>query len=99
MPDCIVLYQVDWDPTAFFQEQDYGCGTGEAFRKAMTLTGIPNEAEGLACEEYICRTWPQTGAAFLELMQLVLTSKEAQKNQSEFYKRLPYPLPPVHIWL
>lgn len=83
-PRCDMHYQGDWNPFVFLQEQDYGCAPAEALRKALTLTGIPDEAGGLSCEDYICRTWPQSGKAFLELMLLVLMSEGKQESRSKY---------------
>lgn len=83
-PRCDMSYEVDWDPLTFLEEQAYGYAPAEAFRKALTLTGIPDQAEGLACEDYICRTWPQSGKAFLDLILLFLTSEGKQESRSKY---------------
>lgn len=66
------VYTVDWDLPYFLHDQDYGKHTTEALWDALTLTGRVNESEGLACGDYMCRTWPHSGAKFLELLESVV---------------------------
>lgn len=66
------VYTVEWKPIDFLQDQDYKRHPTEALWDALTLTGTMNEAEGLACGDYICRTWPHSGAKFLELVESIL---------------------------
>lgn len=87
-PRCEVLYETDWNPLAFFQmqdyhEEDYHYSEAEAFSRVLTLTGVPNEAEGLSCGEYLCQTWPQTGRAFLELMEMHLGSGDEGQSRGK----------------
>ncbi|KAK2615927.1 hypothetical protein N8I77_002648 [Diaporthe amygdali] len=85
-PHCSVLYETDWNPPAFFREQkyhdgDYKYSEAEAFSRALTLTGVLDEAEALSCREYICRTWPQSGKAFIHLMEMHLASEDERESR------------------
>lgn len=66
------VFTIEWDPRDFLHGQDYKKHPTEALWDALTLTGRANEAEGLACGDYICRTWPHSGPRFLELLECVL---------------------------
>ncbi|KAH8887912.1 hypothetical protein GQ53DRAFT_272153 [Thozetella sp. PMI_491] len=74
-PSCSVVFVVVWDPIAFFRDQGFDQEPRSAVETALTLTGIPTEVEALGCGDYLRRTWPQSGQAFLELLRAVLSSE------------------------
>lgn len=73
--ECNAEYIVDWDLLDFIRSQEYDETPEDVIFKALTLTGIPTEAEALTSGEYICRIWPQSGRQFLSLLQALLGSE------------------------
>ncbi|KAF7520123.1 hypothetical protein G7054_g12877 [Neopestalotiopsis clavispora] len=76
---CNVEYLVDWNPLDFIYSQRYQEIPSVVVANALTLTGSPTQSEALICSDYIKRTWPQSGAHFLSLLQsLLATERETQ---------------------
>lgn len=81
---CNAEYIVDWNPLDFIRSQEYDGTPEDVVVKALTLTGIPTEAEALTCGEYICRTWPQSGRQFLSLLRALLESQRRARQQGRW---------------
>ncbi|KAK6502518.1 hypothetical protein TWF506_003099 [Arthrobotrys conoides] len=69
-----VIFMTCWKPLTFISEQDYEDGPGEAIERAITLTGSVEDAQVLACGEYLCQTWPSTGKYIMQLIKDVVHS-------------------------
>lgn len=72
-PICRTVFGSEWDPMAFVREQEYPEEPGEALEEALTLTGgLDDEAEAMACSEYLYRTWPLVGEDVMKLLKEVV---------------------------
>jgi hypothetical protein len=72
-PICKMAFRSEWDPVAFVREQEYPENPGEAIEWALTLTeGENDDAEAMACSEYLCRTWPLLGEDVMKLIKDVV---------------------------
>ncbi|KAL8325300.1 hypothetical protein RB597_008523 [Gaeumannomyces tritici] len=67
-----IVFRANWDPLTIITEQEYGVAAEEAIDRALVINSGPGglgESEALMCGEYMRRTWPLSGAIFMELMQ------------------------------
>jgi hypothetical protein len=68
-----MIFRSEWDPMGFIREQEYSEEPGEAIAGALTITeGVDDNAEAMACSEYLCRTWPLLGQDIMELVKDVV---------------------------
>ncbi|KAL4888043.1 hypothetical protein BDV59DRAFT_189417 [Aspergillus ambiguus] len=63
-----VLIRVNWDPAAFYNEQNYTESPRQALERAITLTGWRGATQALTCSQYMEQTWPSTGTKILRLI-------------------------------
>ncbi|KAJ0413625.1 hypothetical protein BJY00DRAFT_319622 [Aspergillus carlsbadensis] len=64
-----MTFDVDWDPLAFVQEQEYKDSPGISIANAIVLTGTIATAQAMTCLEYLQQTWPSIGKDILKLIQ------------------------------
>lgn len=83
LPAFEVTYSMTWDVMEFIKTQEYGMEPCEALWRALTLTGSMENAEGVACGDYICRTWPSTGAKFIQLVEMHINSDKSACQTGE----------------
>lgn len=76
-----VVFDVDWDPWAFVDEQGYEEEASEAIAAVLTLTGSEVDAEALPTSEYLRRTWPGGGLPVLELIQETVKHKDSEERR------------------
>ncbi|KAK3991528.1 hypothetical protein QBC44DRAFT_236762 [Cladorrhinum sp. PSN332] len=67
-----VVFEVDWDPLEFFEQQECEEANHLALPKAITLTGSDSDIQALSCSEYLTQTWPRSGKHTVELLQRLL---------------------------
>lgn len=77
LPVFAVTYLVTWDVLEFIKAQEFTVEPTEALWSALTLIGTLENAEGVACGDYMCRTWPSTGAKFMDLMENHINSDKS----------------------
>ncbi|KLU90944.1 hypothetical protein MAPG_09469 [Magnaporthiopsis poae ATCC 64411] len=75
------VFDVDWNPWAFVDEQGYEEEASEAIAAALTLTGSEVDAEALPTSEYLRRTWPGMGLPVLELIQEIVKHKDSEERR------------------
>lgn len=80
-----VVFNIDWDLSAFLKDQEYEERTGdEAISTAITITGFPNCAQATTTIEYLDQTWPATGRWILQVLrEMAVTLREATIQNSE----------------
>ncbi|KAI1077276.1 hypothetical protein F5B20DRAFT_279626 [Whalleya microplaca] len=66
------VFGLDWDPFSFIREQSYTCRPGVAIRRAITLTGVEDNAQALPCERYLVQTWPTSGMYTMDLVYSIV---------------------------
>ncbi|CAG9982282.1 unnamed protein product [Clonostachys byssicola] len=71
-----VVFDLDWDIHAFFEDQAYRNKPEEALETVITLTGSFLDAQAATCAQYIQQTWPSTGQTITELIKGVLASED-----------------------
>jgi hypothetical protein len=71
-----VVFDLDWDIHAFFENQEYSSRPEETLETVITLTGSFLDAQATSCEQYIHQTWPSTGQIMIELIKGVLGSED-----------------------
>ncbi|KUJ15384.1 uncharacterized protein LY89DRAFT_735500 [Mollisia scopiformis] len=64
-----IMFDLEWNPIAFYQEQQYKETLSEVLSHAVTLTGSGNNVQATTCLQYLSQTWPETGVHFLQLLQ------------------------------
>lgn len=69
-----LIFEVDWNPRAFIEDQRYEVENGRAIGMVLTLTGSTKDAQALNCAEYLTQTWPLTGSRILQLVRDVVRS-------------------------
>ncbi|KAL3457981.1 hypothetical protein BJX64DRAFT_280222 [Aspergillus heterothallicus] len=62
-------FNVDWDPLAFIQKQEYKAAPKTVIRDAIVVTGGAITAQAMTCVEYMRQTWPSIGEQVLDLIQ------------------------------
>jgi hypothetical protein len=70
-----VIFKLDWDLLAFFEQQQYTETPAEALPKIITLTGSGQDSQAITCAEYLTQTWPLTGDVIIKLVQDMLNSE------------------------
>lgn len=70
-----VLFHLDWNPSAFFEEQGYKGNLADELPGAITITGSSTLAQTTSCERYLLDTWPATGALTLKALQHAISEK------------------------
>ncbi|KAI0594169.1 hypothetical protein F4775DRAFT_606762 [Biscogniauxia sp. FL1348] len=73
-----IRFEVDWNPHAFFHEQQYTQSPSEILAGAITLTGSGNNVQAATCLQYLEQTWPETGPQVLSLLQQLLGGGKSQ---------------------
>ncbi|GAB1206267.1 hypothetical protein APSETT445_004952 [Aspergillus pseudonomiae] len=63
-----VFVRLNWNPIAFYTEQEYAESPKDAMERAITLTGSRTTAQALTCSQYMSQTWPLTGIQILQLI-------------------------------
>ncbi|KAI0967117.1 hypothetical protein F4678DRAFT_252391 [Xylaria arbuscula] len=79
-----VRFNLDWDPLAFFVEQQYTTKPAEAIVGVITVTGTSQDAQAATCSEYMKQTWPVTGELTLQLVKQVLDGETGIRQQCAF---------------
>ncbi|CAJ2512806.1 Uu.00g009250.m01.CDS01 [Anthostomella pinea] len=83
-PRCIdAVFDAEWSPHSFFEEQEYGVPPEEAVVEALVLVGTTTQAEGLACGEYLMRQWSESAHAFIQQVQSVVRSAEGTPHDGK----------------
>ncbi|GAP91233.1 putative Pfs domain protein [Rosellinia necatrix] len=72
---------VDWDPLAFFVQQQYAVKPAEAIEGVISVTGTLQDAQAATCLEYMKQTWPMTGKLTLQLVKQVLDGETGIRQQ------------------
>jgi hypothetical protein len=52
-----VTFTIEWDPHAFFVQQNYERKAEEILGRVITLTGSETDAQAVTCEQYFQQTW------------------------------------------
>ncbi|KAI9854954.1 MAG: hypothetical protein M1813_000619 [Trichoglossum hirsutum] len=73
-----IEFEVDWDPSAFFHEQQYHRTSSEILAHAITLTGNGNNVQAAVCLQYMTQSWPSTGPALLQLLRRSIEDENMQ---------------------
>lgn len=87
-PQCVdAVFQANWSPHSFFEDQEYGIPPEEGVVKALVLVGTTTQAEGLACGDYLSRQWPESAQVFMKLVQSVVRSAKGTSHDGtlQFY--------------
>lgn len=93
---CKMTFEVHWDPISFIAEQGYDGDAGEAFERAITLTGTADNAQALTCAQYLSQTWPVTGPETVEVIKAVIRrSRHSRKSENPI--PIIFLLFPLHI--
>ncbi|CAH0021594.1 unnamed protein product [Clonostachys rhizophaga] len=71
-----VVFDLDWDIHAFFENQEYSNRPEDTLETVITLTGSSLDAQAATCAQYIDQTWPSTGHVMIELIKGVLGSED-----------------------
>lgn len=74
----MVVFELDWDPVAFVEVQEYSEAPEEVLEKVVTLTGSLNDAQAVTTKSYLCQTWPVTGEQVMRLLNDSLRSKGSE---------------------
>ncbi|GCB17283.1 hypothetical protein AAWM_00168 [Aspergillus awamori] len=69
-----VFVRMNWDPVAFYIQQEYTENPKEAIERAITLTGSRRTTQAVTCSQYMSQTWPSTGVNILELVTSLVSS-------------------------
>ncbi len=83
LESCRVSFILDWDPFAFFVQQQYTHRPAEAIKGVVTITGTCQDAQAATCSEYMKQTWPVTGELTLQLVQQVLDGETGIRKRCE----------------
>ncbi|PYI19447.1 hypothetical protein BO99DRAFT_384495 [Aspergillus violaceofuscus CBS 115571] len=74
-PNCLVMFQSDWDPLGFIRNQSYKEEPDEAIGGAIVIVqGTNEDVEAMSCSEYVSRTWPLLGERFMGLVKNTVQS-------------------------
>jgi hypothetical protein len=76
-----IEFEVDWDPSAFFHEQQYHRTSSEILAHAITLTGNGNNVQAAVCLQYMTQSWPSTGPALLQLLRRSIEDENMRSCQ------------------
>nr|AFT91405.1 hypothetical protein [Aspergillus rugulosus] len=77
-----VFMRINWDPTAFYIQQNYTERPREAIERAITLTGSCRATQAVTCSQYMSQTWPLTGASILDLVTSLVSSDHNAESAS-----------------
>ncbi|KAE8359467.1 hypothetical protein BDV27DRAFT_168539 [Aspergillus caelatus] len=75
-----MIFVIEWNPPSFLNEQGYKEESGEAVERAITLTGSAEDAQALACAQYLCQTWPSTGGYIIQLVKDVVRAGHGSRQ-------------------
>lgn len=78
------VFDVDWDPRAFINEQQYRKCADEAIATAVTITGSSNCAQATTTTEYLDQTWPISGAWILHVLEDVVLTGSGHFSSCKF---------------
>jgi hypothetical protein len=81
-----MLFEMEWDPLAFTEDQAYKGQPHEAVEIAITLTGSAKDAQALTCAQYLRQTWPSTGESIMQLVQDVIRSGSGHRVSPRRFK-------------
>ena len=76
------LFDLDWNPIAFWLQQDYQGHPYEGIGKVITLSGSVENAQALTCERYVQQTWPSIGLDILDLVRSVMPNGSARNSRT-----------------
>ncbi|KAE8400766.1 hypothetical protein BDV37DRAFT_286262 [Aspergillus pseudonomiae] len=76
-----VFVRLNWNPIAFYTEQEYAESPKDAMERAITLTGSRTTAQALTCSQYMSQTWPLTG---IQILQLITEFASGEHNNPPF---------------
>jgi hypothetical protein len=79
-----IRLKIDWDPNAFFAEQEYPRNPAEAAAEVITLTGSCQNAQALPCVHYLKQTWPTTGALIMDGIKKVIANGPGCQQKCKF---------------
>jgi hypothetical protein len=81
-PECLkLLFKVNWDPMAFIHEQEYSEESAFALERAITLTGLPTDAQASPCFQYLKQAWPSSSSCIITLIYKLMRVDIDQKVQ------------------
>jgi hypothetical protein len=63
------IFDVDWDPIAFLEEQQYEEELGHGLETTITLTGCVQESQAVTCAYYLEQTWPLMSKPMLQVLK------------------------------
>lgn len=81
-----ITYRTNWNPLAFFKQQNYREGPGNAVETAITLTGSTQDAQALGCAQYLYQTWPFTGKDVMHLLKKLLRDVPGRRHTRKSLK-------------
>ncbi|KAI3316579.1 hypothetical protein HD806DRAFT_517189 [Xylariaceae sp. AK1471] len=84
LESCRVRFNLDWDPHAFFVQQQYTIRSAEVIDGVITVTGTSQDAQAATCSEYMKQTWPVTGELTLQLVKQVLDGETGARQLCSF---------------
>jgi hypothetical protein len=82
------IYEMDWNPIAFVQEDSIAQRPHDTMKLAMTVTGSASDAQASTCIDYLRQIWPSHGEHTLELIQLAVRTGCDHKVQRELISLL-----------
>lgn len=68
-PKHSIIFVMDWNPSAFFQEQQYEMALESAMERALTITGSEEYAQAATTAQYLSQTWPTSGIHLLHIVK------------------------------
>ncbi|KAL5355091.1 hypothetical protein BJX96DRAFT_1781 [Aspergillus floccosus] len=77
-----VFVRLNWDPVAFYIQQEYIENPADAIERAITLTGSRHSTQAVTCSQYMSQTWPSTGASILKLVTSLVSSDYDRQSAS-----------------
>ena len=79
-----MTFVLSWDPLAFIKAQEYEEEPHEAIKRAITLTGLLDDAQALPCSQYLRQTWPCSGYHTIQLISEVIRSGRGRQCKGKF---------------
>lgn len=72
-------FDLDWDLTSFFRDQNYSDRPADALCKVVTLTGSDTHVQAQSCREYLEQVWPQTGPELVAILSDVVATQSGDE--------------------
>jgi hypothetical protein len=78
-----IVFELDWDPRSFVEEQGYDEKPEDAIGMAITLTGSTQDCQAMTTSQYLSQTWPSVGSHMMQIIRRVLRGEPSDRHSGK----------------